>query len=109
MLVEVGARGGEFAAAPVQTRLEKIAGVSRATLKEEFQNGAVFEVEASKGQLVRGDLARAIVEAGWDLNELRPAAMSLEEVFLQLTGSDPAATPEAPPATTEAPAPEANA
>jgi hypothetical protein len=66
-------------------------------------------VESNKSQLVRGDLARAIVEAGWDLNELRPSAMSLEEVFLQLTGSDAAATPEAPPATTEAPAPEANA
>jgi hypothetical protein len=25
------------------------------------------------------------VQAGWDLNELRPAAISLEEVFLQLT------------------------
>ena len=36
----------------------------------------------------RGDLARAVVESGWDLNELRPAAMSLEEVFLQLTGSE---------------------
>src|SRR6202044_1418448 len=32
MLVEVGARRGEFAAAPVQSRLGKIAGVSRATL-----------------------------------------------------------------------------
>ena len=34
---------------------------------------------------MRGDLARAIVEAGWDLNELRPTAVSLEEIFLQLT------------------------
>jgi len=33
---------------------------------------------------VRGDLARAIVEAGWDLNELLTSAVSLEEVFLQL-------------------------
>ena len=37
---------------------------------------------------MRGDLARAVVECGWDLNELRPAAMSLEEIFLQLTGSE---------------------
>src|ERR1017187_3828482 len=88
VLVEVGARTGEFAIPVVRARLEKITGVSRATLKEEFQNGAVFEVEASKGQLVRGDLARAIVESGWELNELRPAAMSLEEIFLQLTGTD---------------------
>ncbi len=45
-------------------------------------------MESQKGQLVRGDLARAVVEAGWDLNELRPSAMSLEEIFLQLTGSE---------------------
>jgi hypothetical protein len=41
-------------------------------------------------------VARAIVEAGWDLNELRPAAMSLEEVFLQLTGGEPAIQTETP-------------
>jgi ABC-2 type transport system ATP-binding protein len=108
MLIEVGARNGEFAIPRVQARLEKINGVSRATLKEEFQNGAVFEVEASKGQLVRGDLARAVVESGWDLNELRPSAMSLEEIFLQLTGGDAAAT--ATPETPDTPeAPEAQA
>jgi ABC-2 type transport system ATP-binding protein len=48
----------------------------------------VFEVESQKGSLVRGDLARAIVESGWDLHELRTAAMSLEEIFLQLTGKE---------------------
>jgi hypothetical protein len=30
------------------------------------------------------------VESGWNLNELRGAAISLEEVFLQLTGSEQA-------------------
>ena len=49
---------------------------------------------ASKGRLVRGDLARAVVESGWDLNELRPSAMSLEEVFLQLTGTEQEARAE---------------
>jgi hypothetical protein len=34
------------------------------------------------------------VECGWDLNELRPAAMSLEEIFLQLTGSEVSAEAE---------------
>ena len=38
-----------------------------------------------------------VVEAGWDLNELRPSAMSLEEVFLQLTGSQGEAQQEASP------------
>jgi ABC-2 type transport system ATP-binding protein len=122
VLVNVGARSGELANASVIARLEKITGVSRTTLKEEFQSGAVFEVESAKGQLVRGDLARAIVEAGWDLNELRPAAMSLEEIFLQLTGSDAGAASAAAPESAEAarsepatekpaepPVPEANA
>jgi len=34
------------------------------------------------------------VQAGWDLNELRSAAMSLEEVFLQLTGKQSAPAPQ---------------
>ena len=94
MLVEVAARTGDLAAATVQQRLAKISGVSRVEFKEERGRSSVFEVEANRGQLVRGDLARAVVEAGWDLNELRPAAMSLEEIFLQLTGSAAAATTE---------------
>jgi ABC-2 type transport system ATP-binding protein len=118
VIIEIGSRTGDFPASAAHERLEQIAGVSRVVRREEFTQGAVFEVEASKGQLVRGDLARVIVNAGWDLNELRPAAMSLEEIFLQLTGSaaavDAAAAestpPEpAPPPPPEAPAPEAHA
>jgi ABC-2 type transport system ATP-binding protein len=56
--------------------------------KNQVDSRAVFEIESEKGRLVRGDLARAVVESGWDLNELRPAAMSLEEIFLQLTKSE---------------------
>jgi hypothetical protein len=62
--------------------------VSRVLCKRQIDSRAVFEVESEKGHLVRGDLARAVVESGWDLNELRPAAMSLEQVFLQLTSSE---------------------
>ena len=50
-------------------------------------NVSVSKSRRPKDRVVRGDLARAVVEAGWDLNELRPSAMSLEEVFLQLTGA----------------------
>ena len=92
VLVSVGVHSGEFPTSIVRDRLQRIPGVSGTALKEEFPSGAVFEIESNKGQLVRGDLARAIVEAGWDLNELRPSAMSLEEIFLQLTGSDAAAS-----------------
>jgi ABC-2 type transport system ATP-binding protein len=94
VLVEVASRKGALDAATIQARLEKVAGVSRVVFKENRQHGSAFEVENSKGNLVRGELARAIVEAGWDLNELRPAAASLEEIFLQLTG-EAAVQPEA--------------
>jgi ABC-2 type transport system ATP-binding protein len=92
VLVEVAGRNGNLDLAVVQKRLEQIRGVGRVEYKTSHANRSVFEVESLKG-FVRGDLARAVVEAGWDLNELRPAAMSLEEVFLQLTGGEtPAAT-----------------
>ncbi len=55
---------------------------------------AVFEVETNPGGFARGDLARAVVEAGWDLNELRSSAVSLEEVFLQLVGDESQASPQ---------------
>ena len=96
VLVEVAARKGALDSATVQERLEKVAGVSRVVFKEKRQHGSAFEVEDSKGSLVRGELARAIVEAGWDLNELRPAAASLEEIFLQLTQEQSAGPAEKP-------------
>ncbi len=97
VLIEVGGRNGSLEIEKVQQRLERVSGVGRVHCKRQADSRAIFEVESQKGQLVRGDLARAVVESGLDLNELRPAAMSLEEVFLQLTGSEsPAATDHAP-------------
>ena len=90
VLVEVAGRKGDLNTESVQERLEKVAGVGRVTFKEKKQSGALFEIEGLKEKLVRGDLARAVVEAGWDLNELRTASVSLEEIFLQLTGNQPA-------------------
>jgi ABC-2 type transport system ATP-binding protein len=95
LLVEVAGRRGDLDAPTVQERLERVSGVTRVLFKNKRENRSIFEVESRKGGLVRGDLARAVVEAGWDLNELRPAAVSLEEVFLQLTGDGVAAA--APP------------
>jgi len=107
VLVEIGARTGEFHPQLVQQRLQQSPGVSRVLIKEQFERGAVFEIEAGKGEFVRGDLARSIVNAGWDLNELRPSAVSPEEIFLQLTGTPAAAAPE--PIAPEPEAPEAQA
>jgi ABC-2 type transport system ATP-binding protein len=88
IVLEVAGRNGAIDAPVVQEKLQRVSGVSRVSCKQLVDSRAVFEVESNKGKLVRGDLARAVVESGWDLNELRPAAMSLEEVFLQLTKSE---------------------
>jgi ABC-2 type transport system ATP-binding protein len=86
--VEVEARDGPLDPAVVQRRFEQIAGVSRVVLKDTKSSRLIFEVESLQKRAIRGDLARAVVEAGWNLNELRSVAMSLEEIFLQLTGAD---------------------
>src|SRR4030088_1688968 len=88
VIVEVAGRNGSLDAATVQHKLEQISGVSRVLPKADGQRRLIFEVEGKKGHSLRGDLARAVVESGWDLNELRAASMSLEEIFLQLTGED---------------------
>jgi ABC-2 type transport system ATP-binding protein len=94
VLLEVAGRNGALEALIVQHKLEQVPGVSRVLCKGQVDSRALFEVESQKGRLVRGDLARAVVECGWDLNELRPAAMSLEEIFLQLTGTEPSSESE---------------
>ena len=89
LLLEIAGGNVAFDSAAVQRRLEQVGGVTRVVLRNSQDEHGVFEVESQKGFL-RGDLARAVVESGWDLNELRPAAVSLEEIFLQLTGAEAA-------------------
>jgi ABC-2 type transport system ATP-binding protein len=88
VLLEIAGRNGSLEPELVQDKLQSIPGVSRVLSKGQSNECLVFEVESQKGCFIRGDLARRVVESGWDLNELRPSAMSLEEVFLQLTGSE---------------------
>jgi ABC-2 type transport system ATP-binding protein len=86
VLLEIAGRQGPLEVAIVQHKLEQVPGVSRALCTGQADGRVFFEVENQKGSFVRGDLARAVVESGWNLNELRPASMSLEEIFLELTG-----------------------
>jgi ABC-2 type transport system ATP-binding protein len=94
LLLEIG---GQPDAGLIEHTLAAIPGVSVVHLHHNAGPGLTFEVQSQKGQLVRGDLARAIVKAGWDLNELRPTAKSLEEIFLQLTGAPLAGKAESAP------------
>ncbi|NOZ00094.1 MAG: ABC transporter ATP-binding protein [Chloroflexi bacterium] len=52
------------------------------------QDGGVLEFQFAPGQDVRPEVAKAVVKAGFDLLELRPVGMSLEEIFLQLTSDN---------------------
>jgi ABC-2 type transport system ATP-binding protein len=74
----------------VQQRLEQVPGVSRVLPRESRERRLMFDLESLQGRSIRGDVARSVVESGWDLTELRPVALSLEEVFLQLTGTEQA-------------------
>jgi len=98
IVLEVEGREGVLDSAVIQHRLETVPGVSRVVFKEVIEHRSIFEVESLKDRFIRGDLARAVVESGWNLNELRPSAMSLEEIFLQLTGGERIEPEAAPPA-----------
>jgi ABC-2 type transport system ATP-binding protein len=87
--VEVEVMGGDGSPEPamVQRKLEQVAGVSRVLPKEHRDGKLHFMVESLEGRQIRPGVARAVVEAGWSLNELHAVGLSLEEIFLQLTAS----------------------
>lgn len=54
---------------------------------ETHDDGAV-EFEFASGKDLRPEVAKQIIKDGYDLLELRPLGLSLEEIFLELTGND---------------------
>jgi ABC-2 type transport system ATP-binding protein len=85
--------------ADVRQRFEQISGVSRVEVKDTKGSSVVLEVESLAGDSVRPELARTVVQSGWNLHEMRGINMSLEDIFLQLTGGSPSPALAAPPAT----------
>jgi ABC-2 type transport system ATP-binding protein len=65
--------------------LQAVPGVTRVGLADRHGTSVGYEVESSRDQDIRRDLAAAIVARGWGLLEMRPLRMSLEEIFLQVT------------------------
>ncbi len=86
--LEVESPNGELNQSEVQRRLEQVSGVSRVLPRESRDGRLAFEVESLQGQQIRAELARAVVNSGWNLNELRAVGLSLEDIFLQLTASE---------------------
>jgi ABC-2 type transport system ATP-binding protein len=48
-------------------------------------NGGALRIEIESGFDVRPDIARAVIQSGADLVELKTAGLSLEDIFLKLT------------------------
>ena len=80
MYLQVDAMGSDAVAT-----LQRVPGVTRVVEGERRDGAAGYEVESEQGRDVRRDLARAVVNNGWGLLELRPLRVSLEDVFLSLT------------------------
>ncbi|MGA2271299.1 MAG: ABC transporter ATP-binding protein, partial [Bryobacteraceae bacterium] len=86
--LEVEAADGRPNPSDVQQRLEQVAGVSRVVMKDSKNGRLTFEIESLQGRHIRADLARSVVQAGWNLCELRAVGLSLEDIFLQLTAAE---------------------
>jgi ABC-2 type transport system ATP-binding protein len=76
--------GGE--ADGLEAAVSAIPGVARVFTSSDDS----LEFETTPGQDARPEVARALVAAGYDLLEMRPVGLSLEEIFLQLTRDEPA-------------------
>jgi len=78
----------EGAAAEVTEKLRRVAGVSLVEAHDAADGRVTYEVHAEKGNDVRAELARAVVESQWKLYELKTSGLSLEDIFLKLTTKD---------------------
>ena len=79
VIVRVRGDGDELA-----NTIKLVKGVQGVETKED----GTVEFEFASGKDVRPEVAKQVIKSGYDLLELRPLGMSLEEIFLELTGSD---------------------
>jgi ABC-2 type transport system ATP-binding protein len=69
----------------VETLLKGVKGVETMVSSQDGH----FEFETVPGQDPRPDVVRTLVSKGYDLLEIRPVGLSLEDIFLQLTRDEP--------------------
>ncbi len=65
--------------------LEAVVKKIKGTRNVETKQDESLEFEFSSGQDVRPHVAKSVIQAGYELIEMRPIGMSLEEIFLELT------------------------
>src|SRR5262249_36053030 len=74
--------------AEVSAKLRGTPGVMEVRKVGENNGSHRFQVEGELRKDIRSDLARTVVQSGWDLLELQAASMSLEDIFLKLTTAE---------------------
>jgi ABC-2 type transport system ATP-binding protein len=77
-------------AADVEQALSAVPGVNRVVREDGHGQRTTWQVETGKDPAIRSHIARAVVERGWGLYEIRPIGLSLEDVFLKLTAKEEA-------------------
>ena len=85
-VVSLEVSGAELAV--VRQKIEEVRGVARVVAHSTSAGSVALEVEGLESYQMRPDLARAVVQSGWNLLEMRNVAASLEEIFLELTKSE---------------------
>ena len=78
----------EGPAASIIEKFQRVGGVNWVEPRESHEGRVTLEVRSEKDKDVRAELARATVESGWKLYELKTTGLSLEEIFLKLTTKD---------------------
>jgi ABC-2 type transport system ATP-binding protein len=82
---EVTVEVGGADAASVREAIAAVPGVTRVAVEEPGGARVIARVESGLGTDVRGEVARALA-GRWQLLGLRSESLSLEEIFLKLTG-----------------------
>jgi ABC-2 type transport system ATP-binding protein len=75
-------------ATEIELTLNGVPGVNRVVRENGHSQRTTWQVETGKDPAIRSQIARALVERGWGLYEMRPIGLSLEEIFLKLTAKE---------------------
>jgi ABC-2 type transport system ATP-binding protein len=78
----------------IEARLAAVPGVVKVGRHNGHAGRSEWEIETQNDPSIRRELARAVVESGWGLFEIRSHGLSLEEIFLRITAAEGEATPE---------------
>jgi ABC-2 type transport system ATP-binding protein len=68
--------------------LPKLIGKIKGIQSVETKDDSALEFQFAPGHDIRPEVAKTVVNAGYELLEMRPLGMSLEEIFLELTSNE---------------------